>query len=363
MSVKPIQTVEPGEEKEKRRKKKEKPKPKNWLHGIWLNWIKPIGLAILVVFAIRWTLIDWNDVPSASMEPTILVGDRIFVNKLAYHLKFPFTHWKIATWDEPERGEIVVFFGQQGLDGAMPFPIVEVDKERNAFVVEGDFNAPELIGESSEFLIEAGDLVRVFALDCTGDAYKVSAIEKEGDRTRITVRGDVQDFGDSWLIKAESKRMIKRVVGVPGDVILVQNNVMTINGGAHDWMPVNEGKYSRLDLDPPRNREGPLAPEFVQGSATFHREQMGEVVHPIMRMLRQSDYADFGPVTVPEGHFFVMGDNRNNSRDARDPRLGFISTDELVGRSFGVAFSIDKIPAFRFRFERFIRGFDQDDAE
>jgi signal peptidase I len=53
---------------------------------------------------------DWNDVPTGSMNPTILAGDRIFVNKLAYDLRISFTTWRLAHWDNPRRGEIVVFF-------------------------------------------------------------------------------------------------------------------------------------------------------------------------------------------------------------------------------------------------------------
>ena len=44
------------------------------------------------------------------MKPTILEGDRIFVNKLAYDLKIPFTTWHLAEWNNPQRGDIVVFF-------------------------------------------------------------------------------------------------------------------------------------------------------------------------------------------------------------------------------------------------------------
>jgi signal peptidase I len=64
----------------------------------------------LVMFSIRSSLADWNDVPTGSMKPTILEGDRVFVNKLAYDLKVPFTTWHIAEWSNPQRGDIVVFF-------------------------------------------------------------------------------------------------------------------------------------------------------------------------------------------------------------------------------------------------------------
>src|SRR4026208_1115317 len=77
---------------------------------IWRKEIRPLLLLGLVLFSIRSSLADWNDVPTGSMKPTILEGDRVFVNKLAYDLKVPFTTWHLAEWSEPKRGDIVVFF-------------------------------------------------------------------------------------------------------------------------------------------------------------------------------------------------------------------------------------------------------------
>src|ERR1017187_10571202 len=72
--------------------------------------IKPLLILVLVMCALRSAIADWNDVPTGSMKPTILEGDRVFVNKLAYDLKVPFTTWHLAQWDNPKRGEVVVFF-------------------------------------------------------------------------------------------------------------------------------------------------------------------------------------------------------------------------------------------------------------
>jgi signal peptidase I len=72
--------------------------------------VKPLLITALVLFAIRSAVADWNDVPTGSMKPTIIEGDRVFVNKLAYDLKVPFTTWHLAQWDNPKRGDIVVFY-------------------------------------------------------------------------------------------------------------------------------------------------------------------------------------------------------------------------------------------------------------
>ena len=82
----------------------------------WRQEIRPLLILALVLFSIRSSLADWNDVPSGSMQPTILIGDRVFVNKLAYDLKVPFTTWHLAQWSNPQRGDIVVFYSPY--DGA-----------------------------------------------------------------------------------------------------------------------------------------------------------------------------------------------------------------------------------------------------
>src|SRR2546425_11480501 len=75
----------------------------------WREHIRPIAILILVLCSFRSAVADYNIVPTGSMKPTIIEGDRIFVNKLAYDLKVPFTTWHIAEWSNPSRGEIVVF--------------------------------------------------------------------------------------------------------------------------------------------------------------------------------------------------------------------------------------------------------------
>src|SRR5690348_14532731 len=71
--------------------------PQGPLLRFW-HFIRPILILVVVLFAIRSSVADWNDVPTGSMIPTILEGDRIFVNKLAYDLKIPFTTKHIFTW-------------------------------------------------------------------------------------------------------------------------------------------------------------------------------------------------------------------------------------------------------------------------
>src|SRR4051812_28336383 len=76
---------------------------------IWRTKLQPIAVIVLVLTSFRSAVADWNDVPTGSMKPTIVEGDRIFVNKLAYGLKVPFTTLHLAHWSAPQRGDIVVF--------------------------------------------------------------------------------------------------------------------------------------------------------------------------------------------------------------------------------------------------------------
>jgi signal peptidase I len=86
------------------------PHAKRKLIHYWRRQVRPILVLILVFTAFRSTVADWNDVPSGSMHPTIFTGDRIFVNKLAYGLKVPFTTLHLAMWSGPQPGEIAVFY-------------------------------------------------------------------------------------------------------------------------------------------------------------------------------------------------------------------------------------------------------------
>src|SRR5213078_4867672 len=74
-------------------------------------WREYRGFAVFIVLMIifRSALADWNVVPTGSMKPTILEGDRILVNKLAYDFKIPLTQISIYKFADPKRGDIVIF--------------------------------------------------------------------------------------------------------------------------------------------------------------------------------------------------------------------------------------------------------------
>lgn len=141
------------------------------------------------------------------------------------------------------------------------------------------------------------------------------------------VRGDVVVFR---FPPDPTKDFIKRVVGLPGDVIAYRDKRLYINGKAVAVEPV--GDFS-----------DPRAPE-VYGAVQL-TETLDELRHSILHVdIRPSRG---GEVTVPAGHYFVMGDNRDGSDDSR--RWGFVPERNLVGRAFFIWMSWDgarRMPAF-----------------
>jgi signal peptidase I len=216
------------------------------------EWVRPILVIVIIVGSIRSAIADWNDVPTGSMKPTILEGDRIFVNKLAYDLKIPFTRQRLMEWADPDRGDVVVFF------------------------------SPD-----------------------------------------------------------EGIRMVKRVIGVPGDRLELRNNLLYVNG--------KRAAYGSLDIDI-INQIGP----DQQRRYRFATERIDGEQHPIMTALWIPSRRSFRALTVPEGHYFLMGDNRDESRDSR--WFGFVPRDLIVGRSSGIAVSFDPSYYYLPRWERFFRS-------
>jgi signal peptidase I len=77
--------------------------------AVVIDQVVTLTIAIVIALAIRHFIVEPFRIPSGSMYPTLLVGDHLFVNKLAYGPKIPFTDIRLPGWREPERGDVVVF--------------------------------------------------------------------------------------------------------------------------------------------------------------------------------------------------------------------------------------------------------------
>ena len=206
-------------------------------------WNEYRGFALFVVLMVvfRSALADWNVVPSGSMKPTILEGDRILVNKLAYDLRIPLTHITVHNFADPKRGDIVVF----------------------------DSRAADL-------------------------------------------------------------RLVKRVIGLPGDTVLMRDNRLIING--------IEARYSNIE----RRSDAVFVTESYPGLS----ERIELVPDGVSRL------SSFGPVKVPKDRYLVLGDNRDNSADSRV--YGFVPRDEIVGNAKTVVLSLDYDRHYLPRLDRFL---------
>jgi len=107
---------------------------------LWQEWRGFVAfVAVMLVF--RSAVADWNQVPSGSMLPSILVGDRIVVDKLAYDLRVPFTLLRVASWRAPERGDVVTFTSPEDdllmVKRIVAVPGDEVSMRNNRLIING----------------------------------------------------------------------------------------------------------------------------------------------------------------------------------------------------------------------------------
>ncbi len=215
--------------------------------GRLLNQNKSLLLFVFLLVVFRGAIADWHPVPTGSMKPTILEGDVVLQNKLAYDLKVPFTDIKLASMGEPQRGDIVV------INSA-----------------------------------------------------------------------------------AADKRLIKRLIGMPGDEIALINNRLFING-----FPAGYQISTNHEFAPVRDSDA----EQVLYALESYEGMPSHVVS-----VKPQSRHEFR-VSVPEGHYFFMGDSRDNSADSRF--YGSIPRAQLRGKATHTLLSLNMLDKYKPRFERF----------
>jgi len=219
----------------------------------WLSRNKGFIVFLLCFGVFRTAIADWNPIPSGSMRPTLLEGDVVFVNRLAYDLKVPLTDIVVMSLADPRRGDIVTFSSPR--DGT---------------------------------------------------------------------------------------RLIKRIVGLPGDRIEMHGDTLTVNGVA--------ARYDDLwrapdPVGPDRTLESVHATEHLAGS-----ERSVQFL-PAVRARR-----DMAPLVVPPGHYFMLGDNRDNSEDSR--YIGVVPRALLIGRANHIVVSADILDHWHPRLGRVGKALD-----
>lgn len=201
------------------------------------------------------------------------------------------------------------------------FPIFLIVLLLRAFLVE-PFRIPS--GSMMPSLL-VGDfiLVNKFTYGIRAPVVKTKLLELNRPE-----RGDVVVF--RWPVNPKLD-YIKRVIGMPGDKIRYQNKTVYINGAAQQIKPV--GSYEPVG-------SGMRALGSLEG-----QETLGKVTHSVLINPMSPDFGmgctflGYREATVPEGHYLVMGDNRDDSNDGRC--WGFVPEENLVGKAFMIWFSWD----------------------
>ncbi|HET7299728.1 MAG TPA: signal peptidase I [Oleiagrimonas sp.] len=146
-------------------------------------------------------------------------------------------------------------------------------------------------------------------------------------------RGDIVVFRAPW---APGQDWVKRVVGLPGDRVVVEGEHVWINGKLVKDEPI--GPYHG-DADEKEQRY------ILQHGGIVMHEQLGDIQHKIIEMpsinVAPGVPSNINPAIVPKGCYFVMGDNRDNSEDSRYE--GCVPEKDLVGKAFFIWFSLSSL--------------------
>ena len=219
--------------------------------GAWWRAYRGTLLFLCLMLTFRSAWADWVTVPTGSMNPTILEGDRVLVDKHVFGLRIPFTRVHLTAGESPARGDIVVF--DSPVDGTS---------------------------------------------------------------------------------------LVKRVIGVPGDVLSLEGDRLTVNGLA--------ARYSAREIDSVR---GLLAATAAEHPLLLREAGLGRP-HDVMILPGRPARRALETLVVPEGMYFMMGDNRDNSADSR--YFGFVPRRDIIGRATRVVVSLNPDRHYAPRSDRFL---------
>lgn len=196
-------------------------------YGLLLAWILVWFAMTTAVVTMHWFVFEAYVIEGPAMEPTLLPGDRVAVDKRAVGAWLPGRNLAVATWGAPVAGQVV-------------------------------------------------------------------ALRSPADEINI----------------------VKRVVGGPGDVVAMVNNVLWRNGA-----PVARERVRCPENSSVAKLDGPLV---------CFREHIGTRAYLTM-MSSDNEMEDVQPFTVPSGRYFVMGDHRDRSNDSRNPMIGAVPVARIEG--------------------------------
>ena len=226
-------TTEPEGKREKEEAPKERQSFSQWAWG----WAKSIAIAFVIWFFLQAFLLKSFMIISDSLEPTLHVGDALFINKALYGARVPFTSMRTPAIREPKQGELVVFEGIEE-------PVLTI---------------------------------------------------------------------------------VKRLIGVAGDTVQMRHDSLFRNG---EYVPEPYVRH--------------VNPSVGMDRAQRLRSRSWQLPHLVDTVDKENylpDLRDWGPLVVPEGHVFGMGDNRDASYDGR--HWGFLPRENLLGHPMFIYYSYD----------------------
>lgn len=267
-----------------------------------IETIKTVVYALLIAGIFRSLFFQPFWIPSGSMKDTLLIGDFLFVNKMSYGYSYA--------------------------------------------------SCPS---------------VRIPALGVNIDARDLCGF-LDGDNKRLF--GSEPERGDSVVFRhpVNGTDFIKRLVGMPGDTLQMKNGVLFINdaavglqaGGVFEETYEAQGPQGRF----PRCENAPVGQGGTCEKTRLIETLPGGVSHSVLN-IDNSGADNTGIYTVPEGHYFFMGDNRDNSTDSRVPQqlggVGFVPFENLIGRADRIIFSSAGRSLFAFwtwRGDRFFKAIE-----